>query len=64
MYYAKVNLKLQSNLYIKGMEGTLKIWPLWAVVLYIQVQIVCTIYYTKKMKLPFIDSDLLYTGDL
>ena len=66
MYYDRVNLKLQSNWYIKGTEGTLKMCPLSAGALYIQVQIVCVIHYTKKMKLPFIDSDLLnvYTGAL
>jgi hypothetical protein len=32
-------------------------WPLCTVVLYIQVKIIRTI---EKMRLPFIDSDLLY----
>ena len=30
------------NLYIKDTQGNMKMWPLWAVSLYIQVKIICT----------------------
>ena len=37
---------------------------LWLVALNIKDQIACIIDYTEKTKLPFIDSDLLYTSTL
>jgi hypothetical protein len=33
-----------GRLSIKANQGILKMWPLWAVVLYIQVKIICTIH--------------------
>ena len=36
--------KIQSNLYIKATQKNLKMSSLWAVVLYIQVKIICTIH--------------------
>ena len=38
----------QSNLYIKGTQKTLKMCPLWAVALYIQVKRICTIHSWEK----------------
>ena len=35
---------MQTKLYINSTEGTLKMWPVWAVVLYIQVKIISTIH--------------------
>jgi hypothetical protein len=35
----------QSNLYINGTQKTLKMCPLWAVALYIQVKSICTRHY-------------------
>ena len=34
----------QGNLYIKATQGNLKMWSLWAVALYLQVKIICTIH--------------------
>jgi hypothetical protein len=47
-------LRQQSNLYIKDTQGNLKMWPLWAATLYIQVTIICTIHYIDVVSiLPF-----------
>ena len=56
--------KLQSYLYIKDTEGNLKMCPLWAVVLYIQVKIMCTFHQWETLGCLYIDSDLLYRGAL
>ena len=37
------NIWLQSNSYIKATQENLKMWPLQAVALYIQVKIICSI---------------------
>ena len=34
----------RSNLYIKATQWNLKMWPLWAIALYMQVKIICTIH--------------------
>jgi len=39
-----LDLEIQSNLYIKGMRGNLQMCPLWTVVLYIQVTIICAMH--------------------
>ena len=39
--HSNQSTKVQSNLSIKGTQGYLKMCPLWAVALYIQVKIIC-----------------------
>jgi len=39
-------------------------YPLWAVVLHKQVKITCTVNELEELRLPLIDSDLLYRGTL
>ena len=52
--------KVQSNLYIKTTQRNLKMWPLWAVTLYIQLKLYGLYSLMGEMRLPFPDSDLLY----
>jgi hypothetical protein len=52
---------IQSNLYIKGTQGHLKRCPLLAVALYIWVNLhVYALFINGKMRLSFIESDVLY----
>ena len=58
-------INIQSNLSIKGTRGNLKMWSLLAVALYIQVfNNYMHHSLMGKIRLPFIDSDLLYRGAL
>ena len=54
---------IQSNLYIKAIQGNLKMWPFWEAALYMQVKLYA-LFINGEMRLPFIDSDLLYWGAL
>ena len=48
---------IQSNLYIKAIQGNLKMWPFWEAALYMQVKLYA-LFINGEMRLPFIDSDL------
>jgi hypothetical protein len=43
----------------KNTQGNLKMWPYWTVFRYMQVKLYA-IFLRRKIKLPFIDRDLLY----
>ena len=43
-YICNSEYTIQSNLYIEATQGNLKMWPLWAVALNIQVKIICSIH--------------------
>jgi len=63
-----LNMNIQSKIYIKGTQENLKMWNCEKpeIICIIHYSFICIIHYSLmgEMRLPFIDSDLLYRGAL